>query len=195
MPIELIPTFLVSLFAIGYTPGPANIYSLSCAITHGRRRSMKMWYGLLAGFITAALLAAVLAHFAGIALGFYVAYVKYIGAAYILYLAWKTYKASSGSTKKDTDCSFASGFIVQLTNVKMILFDITAYSTLVLPYSNRFVDLLPVAALLLIAGPGANLLWLVVGSSLSNILIKHQKTVNIIMALALFACAVMIVLP
>ncbi len=29
---------------------------------------MKMWYGLLAGFITAALLAAVLAHFAGIAL-------------------------------------------------------------------------------------------------------------------------------
>ncbi len=156
---------------------------------------MKMWYGLLAGFITAALLAAVLAHFAGIALGFYVAYVKYIGAAYILYLAWKTYKASSGSTKKDTDCSFASGFIVQLTNVKMILFDITAYSTLVLPYSNRFVDLLPVAALLLIAGPGANLLWLVVGSSLSKILIKHQKTVNIIMALALFACAVMIVLP
>ena len=38
MPIELLPSLLLSLIAVGYTPGPANIYSLSCVLTYGRKR-------------------------------------------------------------------------------------------------------------------------------------------------------------
>lgn len=193
MPINLLPSLLISLFAVGYTPGPANIFALSCAMTHGRKKAMKAWLGLLCGFSVVALIAAVAVHLVGMAIGPYISFVKYLGAAYILYLAWKTYKASI-TDRKDVSCSFWDGYMVQLTNAKMVLFDLTVYSTFVLPYSDRFIDLLPVAALLLIAGPGANLLWLVAGSALKPLVTKNQRTVDVTMALALVACAAMILL-
>lgn len=193
MPIHLLPSLLISLFAVGYTPGPANIFALSCAMAHGRRNAMKAWVGLLCGFCVAALLAAAAVHLVGMAIGPYISLVKYLGAAYILYLAWKTYKASI-TDRSDVGCTFWDGFMVQLTNAKMILFDLTVYSTFVLPYSEKFIDQLPVAALLLIAGPGANLLWLVAGSVLRPFVAKNQRTVDVVMALALVACALMILL-
>ena len=193
MPLELLPSLLLSLLAVGYTPGPANIYSLSCVLTHGRAKAMRSWIGLLCGFITAGLIAAIAVHFIGMALGEYVAYIKYIGAAYILYLAWKTWHGAVAEND-GVSCSFWSGFLVQFTNAKMILFDLTVYSSFVLPYSSRFTDLLPVLALLLIAGPGANLLWLLCGSLLRPFVARHHKAVCIVMALALVACAVMIVI-
>lgn len=193
MPINLLPSLLLSILAVGYTPGPANIYALSCALTHGRRKAMTAWMGLLCGFCIAVLIAAAMAHFAGMAMGGYTTWLKYIGAAYILYLAWKTFKASI-SDRQGVPCSFRDGIVVQLTNAKMILFDLTAFSSFVLPYSGRFVDLLPVAALLLIAGPGGNLVWLLAGSVLRPMVEKHQKAVDVVMALALVACAAMIAL-
>jgi len=192
MPFHLLPSLLISLFAVGYTPGPANIYALSCGIgEHHRRKALQAWLGLLAGFTTAAFIAAVLIHFIGLALGKYVVYIKYAGAAYLLYLAWKTYK-SAMEEKDDMACSFWNGFIVQMTNAKMILFDLTIYSTYVLPYSEKFGDLMIALAFLLIAGPLANLLWMLVGSAIKSLVRKYQKEVNLVMALALVACAVMI---
>lgn len=191
MPIELLPSLLLSIFAVGYTPGPANIYSLSCVLTHGRKKALVAWTGLLCGFCVAVLIAAAMAHFAGMAMGSYVSWLRYIGAAYILYLAWKTFRASI-IDREGVPCSFWNGMTVQLTNAKMILFDLTVFSSFVLPYSGRFVDLLPVAALLLIAGPGGNLVWLLAGSVLRPLVEKHQKAVDVAMALALVACAVMI---
>ena len=193
MPVELLPTLLLSLVAVGYTPGPANIYALSCVLANGRRKAFKAWLGLVLGFSVAALGSAVTAYFTGLALGKYLSYIKYLGAAYILFLAYKTLRSSLGE-EKSVPCSFWNGFLVQLMNPKIILFDLMAYSTYVLPYSQRFVDLLPVAALLFIAGPGANLLWFLAGSALRPFVLKYQKTVNIVLALLLLACSVMIAL-
>ena len=67
MPLEQLPALLLAILAVGYTPGPANIYAMSCSLRHGWRRSMRMWLGLLCGFLTAALIAATAAHFMGIA--------------------------------------------------------------------------------------------------------------------------------
>ena len=80
---------------------------------------------------------------------------------------------------------------MQLTNAKIILFDLSCYSAFVLPYSQRFIDLLPVTALLILAGPAANMVWLLAGGTLRPFVAKHQKPVSIIMAVALVACAVM----
>ena len=44
-----------------------------------------------------------------------------------------------------------------LTNAKMLLFELTVFSTFVLPYSSRLVDLSEAAAWLTLAGPGGNL--------------------------------------
>jgi len=51
-----------------------------------------------------------------------------------------------------------------LTNVKMIVYQLTAYSTFTLPRSDGIVDLLPFFGILVLAGPGANLVWLLCDS-------------------------------
>lgn len=192
MPIEQLPALLIAILAVGYTPGPANIYAMSCSLRYGCRASMRMWCGLLCGFLTAALLAAAAAHLAGMAFREYVPYLRYLAAAYIIYLAWKTYRAGI-SSEGDTQPTFASGFVVQLTNAKIILFDLNCYSAFVLPYSQRFLDLLPVIALLILAGPGANLVWLLAGGAIKPFVYRYAKTVSAVMAVALLLCAVMMV--
>ena len=192
MPLEQLPALLIAILAVGYTPGPANIYAMSCSLRYGCRASMRMWCGLLCGFLTAALLAAAAAHLAGMAFREYVPYLRYLAAAYIIYLAWKTYRAGI-SSEGDTQPTFASGFVVQLTNAKIILFDLSCYSAFVLPYSQRFLDLLPVIALLILAGPGANLVWLLAGGAIKPFVYRYAKTVSAVMAVALLLCAVMMV--
>ena len=192
MPLEQLPALLIAILAVGYTPGPANIYAMSCSLRYGCRASMRMWCGLLCGFLTAALLAAAAAHLAGMAFTEYVPYLRYLAAAYIIYLAWKTYRDGI-SSEGDTQPTFASGFVVQLTNAKIILFDLSCYSAFVLPYSQRFLDLLPVTALLILAGPGANLVWLLAGGAIKPFVYRYAKTVSAVMAVALLLCAVMMV--
>lgn len=192
MPPELLPSLLISLVAVGYTPGPANIYALSCVLAHGRRNAFKAWTGLVLGFSIGAIGTAVAAYFTGLLLGDYLKYIRIAGAAYILYLAYKTLRSGLSESGGDMPCSFWNGVLVQVTNPKIILFDLTAYSSYVLPYSQNFVDLLPVALLLFIAGPGANLVWFLAGAALRPFVIKYQKTVNILLAAALLACAAMI---
>ncbi len=194
MPVNLFPALLLQILVVGYTPGPANIYSLTMAVRYGRARSMRMWTGLLTGAAIAVLVMVVLTHFIGEALGSYVVYLKYLGAAYIVYLAYKMWRNSSGGDSDDRGCSFRNGMIVQLTNAKILLFELSVFSTFVLPYSSKIHDLLPVAALLLIAGPGANLVWILIGSSLSHIFARYHRQVNIVSAIALIFCAVYIVL-
>ena len=194
MPYSLLPTLLLQILVVGYTPGPANIYSLAMSLRHGRKQSMVMWLGLLAGFSIAVTLMAVLTHFIGMAFGQYVGYLKYVGAAYIVYLAYRILRSSKQGKEKQGDCTFLSGMLVQMTNAKMLLFDLTAFSTFVLPYSNRLVDLLEVGAWLLIAGPGGNLVWLFAGSYLRRFFTKYGRQVDVVSAIALVLCALYIVI-
>lgn len=194
MPLSQLPTLLLYILIVGYTPGPANIYSLSCAMKYGRKQALVMWRGLFLGFAIAVLCMAVLSHILGATLGGYVTVLKYFGAAYIVWLAWQIYRESGMKQKSTNLCTFWSGLVMQLTNAKMLLFDLTVFGLFVLPYSNRLVDMLPIAALLLLAGPGSNLVWLLAGDYLRHIFGKYQKQVDMVMALLLVLCAVAILL-
>jgi len=84
MPIKLLPSLLLSILLIGFTPGPANLFSLHCSMKNGTRKAMTMWFGLLAGFTIAAVIVAIITHLVGAMMGKYVVILKYIGCAYIL---------------------------------------------------------------------------------------------------------------
>ncbi len=155
---------------------------------------MAMWFGLLTGFTIAALIGAMITHLVGAMMDRYVVWLKYFGCAYILYLAWQIYRSTSEAKESDHTCTFLSGMIVQLTNAKIILFDLMAYTTFVFPYSNRLSDLLIVTALLEIAGPGANLVYLFAGGKLHNFFNRYPRQIDTVMALLLAACAVYILL-
>ena len=193
MPCALFPTFLLQMLIVGYTPGPANIYSLAMSLRHGRRTSLAMWLGLLTGFCLAVSIMAVLTYLIGLSIGTYVGYLRYAGAAYLVYLAYKIYNRSGKADGNNADCTFLNGMLVQLTNAKMLLFDLSAFSTFVLPYSNRLADLLEVSAWLILAGPGGNLVWLLAGSFLRRFFTDYGRLIDVVSAIALIGCAVWIV--
>ena len=194
MPITLLPSLLLAILLVGFTPGPANLFSLHCSMKNGTRKAMTMWFGLLTGFTIAATLCAVVTHIVGTMMDKYVAWLKYVGCAYILYLAWQIYRSKGEAKASDHTCTFLSGMVVQLTNAKIIIFDLMAYTTFVLPYSNRLSDLLIMTALLETAGPGANLVYLLAGARLHDFYNRYPKPTNTVMAILLSACAIYILL-
>lgn len=194
MPYALLPTLLLQILLIGYSPGPANIFALAMSLRHSRRKALVMWLGLLTGFSIAVCIMAVLTHLIGMAFGQYVVYLKYLGAAYIAWLAYKIYTSKRSMADSDKDCTFVSGMIVQMTNAKMLLFDLTSFSTFVLPYSNRLIDLLEVGTWLLLAGPGANLIWLLAGSYLKKFFAQYGRQVDVVSAITLLLCAIYIII-
>ena len=193
MPITLLPSLLLAIFAVGYSPGPANLYSLACCLKFGRRKALKMWRGLLTGFSIGAVIMVVLTHLLGEVMGDYVIYLKYLGAAYILWLAWKMWRFSGQNNTEAQECTFTSGMIVQLTNAKMLLFDLTIFSMFVLPYSNQLIDLLIVGYILTLAGPTANLVWLLAGAWLRKWFVNYKKQIDVVMATLLALCAIAII--
>ena len=193
MPIAQVPAFVIYCIVSAITPGPANLTTLSAALKYGRKRAMIQWRGIAAGFSIDAFAASLIAWFFGSAFGKYLRVLTFVGAAYILWLAWHLYKSEgTGEAEAAGRCNFFTGLIVQLTNPKVIIFCITALTTYALPYAERYTDVLKVAFLLLLTGPVANLVWLFAGASLKRFFENYQKPVNIVMALSLVFCAISI---
>lgn len=194
MPLHLLPSLLLYILMVGYTPGPANLYALSCSLKYGRKSALRIWYGELCGFLISVTLVSIATYLVGTVLGEYVEWLKYVGAAYILWLAYNIYKSKGLAENEAQTCSFTSGMIVQLTNAKMILFDLTIFSMFVLPYSNSLVDLLTVGYILTLAGPTANLVWLLAGAWMRQWFVRYKKQTDTLMSVLLALCAIAIII-
>ena len=208
MPLSLIPSFIFYLFITAITPGPANLTSLSTAMRHGKKAALRQWRGIYLGFMTVSVCSAFLTYIVGTALIKYVDYFSFIGAAYIVWLAYHIWKDEGADEEEgdQTDApvkqrtarikegTFLYGMMVQLTNVKVMIMCITALAAFVLPYSSDLGTLLLVAVLLPFSGPVCNLAWLFAGVQLQAIFRKHRKLLNGIMAASLVLCAVSMVI-
>lgn len=196
MPISLLPSFLIYCYVGAITPGPANLCSLSAALRYGRGPALRQWRGLFVGFTLVSLASVLVSYLLGSVMNQYVGVLSWIGAAYILWMAWHMLRASGADAEQDPAApSFQNGLLVQLTNVKIMVFCLTALSSYVLPYSGSFWHLLAVGLFLPFTGPIANLVWLFAGAMLQKLFADHRRTVDIIMAAALALCAVSLVLP
>ena len=193
MPLSLLPSLLSFCLIIGYTPGPANLLSLSSALKYGRKEAFKLWKGLLTGFIIIDAAAAIVTITLGPLIRDYIGWITYVGAAYIFYLAFKSVINSGKEQSNNSACGFMTGFIMELTNAKMIIFCLTSFSLYVLPFEASYLSYIGVGAILLIAGPVAHLLWLLIGARLQNLFQKHQLMVDIVMGLALAFCAFLLI--
>ena len=196
MPAALIPSFLLYCFVGGITPGPANLCSLGAALRYGRGPALRQWRWLFCGFFLDAMGAAALTWLLGAAMNEYVGMLSWVGAAYLLWMAWHMLRSSGLDLDHDPAApSFRTGLLVNLTNVKVIIFCITALSGYVLPYNNSLWALLPVGIFLPFTGPACNLVWLFAGVSLQKLFANHRRTVDLVMALSLALCAVSLVWP
>ena len=196
MPTTMIPSFLLYAYVGAITPGPANLCSLGAALRYGKGPALKQWRGLATGFFTVSMAAAAIAWLLGAALNEYVGLLSWVGAGYMLWLAWHMLRASGADPDSDpTAPSFRNGLLVQLTNVKIMIFCLTAQTSYVLPYTRSIWALLAMALFLELTGPVCNLAWLFAGASLQKLFANHRRAVDTVMAAALALCAVSLIWP
>ena len=117
-------------------------------MNEGKQAALRQWRGLFTGFAIVSLGSAMVNAFLGSVLGEYVRYLAWAGAAYLLWMAWNIIRpvllpGSAKERQQDRSAgkaSFWSGLLVQLTNVKIIVFCMTALSLFVLPYTQDFLN-------------------------------------------------------
>lgn len=190
MPVELIPAFLFYCLVSSITPGPANLCSLASALNFGKKQALIQWRGLFTGFTIVSLSSVFTTYFIGTVIGEYVSFLSYIGAVYILWLAWNIWKSGDPSDAVARErCNFYTGLFVNLTNVKIMIYCLTALSAYVLPYRQDFFSLLAVGLFLPFTGPVANLVWIFAGAALKTFFSRYRRPLNTVMALSLVFCA------
>lgn len=183
--------FLTYAFITAGTPGPNNIMSMSNGNQRGFYKALPFNFGVLAGVSVIMSLCAIFCSL----LSRYIPVIKtpmlYLGAFYILYLAWTIYKSSPEMGGKGAPSGFLSGVLLQLVNVKVYIYGIVSMEAYILPYySSREFALFGFALLLAFIGFTSTLLWSAFGSVFRLVFSKHGKIVNSIMALGLVYCAV-----
>lgn len=183
--------FVIYCFVTAYTPGANNLLSMSNAIRLGFRRSFRFNLGILAGF---AVVMSICATFSATIFAFLPKVkivMQILGAAYMLYLAWKVWKSSGElSTDSGKEASFLSGMLLQFANPKIYIYAITAMSLYILPVYHSTMALIGFTVILTLIGASGSFVWAMFGSIFCRFLSKHTKVVNAIMALLLVYCAV-----
>ena len=158
--------FLSYVLLATFTPGPNNIRAMSGATRNGFRRTLRFTSGVTLGFfVLLALCFAFSAALFALVPALH-AVMVYVGAAYILWLAWKTLrvKPHADGAEDGRAVGFWSGAVLQFVNPKAILYGVTIASTFVVPYFHDPFVLAGIAATLAVVAFIATgqmvLLWL-----------------------------------
>ncbi len=125
MTFELLLAFNLALLAAIISPGPAMLVSIRTTLVHGRLAGIKTGLGL--GLMAAIWTMMALLGLNGIFEIFPWAYIamKTIGAVYLLYIAWNTWRGSRQPLDKEVKIgknNFRDGVLLNLSNPKSVLF-------------------------------------------------------------------------
>jgi len=128
--------FFIAAIVIGIAPGPDNLFVLAQSATYGARSGFCVILGLCTGIAlqTCLLVAGVSALIAASPTAFFV--MQCLGAAYLLYLAYKSFQVRAGTVVKNEEGNapaksevtisgrklYLRGIIMNMTNPKAVLF-------------------------------------------------------------------------
>lgn len=154
---ERFVAYLVISLSMCFFPGPANMFATATGLRRGHRAVYGAVFGMLAANLTwfvgaAAGLGAVMAAFPQMFRA-----LAYVGAAYLVWLAWTTWRgrdalAAEGHAPPPRRSAFVEGFMVQMTNPKALLF----FSVVLPAFVARDRPLVPQLIMLAIPAVGAD---------------------------------------
>lgn len=183
--------FLSYSGVMAITPGPNNLMSMSNAGQLGIRKALGFNFGVWLGFSVAALISAVFCTTLSALFPQIKVPMLALGAGYMLFLAWKTFRSSTLEEKNAGKGSFLSGLLLQFVNPKIYINCIVSMQTYILPYfSGKWGAVVAFALLLAFMGFLCTLLWALFGSAFKLLFSKYAKFTNTAMALLLVYCAV-----
>ena len=126
--VETLATFFTASVLLGLAPGPDNIFVLTQSALRGKGPGLIVMLGLCTGLIV---------HTVAVALGVAVIFqtsafafsaLKFIGASYLLYLAWQAYRAPAEKIKNESSgivhyrTLYCRGIVMNITNPKVSIF-------------------------------------------------------------------------
>ncbi|MGW7158946.1 LysE family translocator [Paenibacillus taichungensis] len=188
-----IVAFLTYVIVTSITPGPSNILMMNEARKFGFIRSWRFNGGILAGFGLLGIISGVFTTSLYHWLPVVGPYFKWAGAAYMLYLVWLMMgNKSSEKDSRDVQSSFLSGVMLQLINVKSILFFLTVMSAFILPSSPSGGSLVIYLSLSILLGWLSLLVWSGFGSMFKTFLTVHDRSFRLLMCLLLTYSAIRI---
>ncbi|MGN0344870.1 MAG: LysE family transporter [Lachnospiraceae bacterium] len=190
--------------ATTFSPGPNNVLLLSSTGQYGFKKCLPLMRGIWTGLITVMLICGFGCKLLGDLIPSIERYARFVGAAYIVWLGYKTLtrratpapgeaSADDSSKKEEKPLTFVNGFLLQFLNVKILMLGIAAYCSFVLPYGTSIPATLIFAVTMAACAATGNLIWATVGSLLFPIYSKHYRIFNMIMALLLFWCVYKII--
>lgn len=196
MNLSVYLAFVAYACATTFLPGPNNILLLTATGQFGFRRCLPLMCGIWTGLVTVMLIAGGFCSVLGTLIPQIAPVFKYVGAGYILYLAWKTARRNPvdvGDGSSNQPLKYSNGFLLQFLNVKVIMLGLASYPGYFLPYGHSlFLVVLFAVTMTVCCGTG-NLIWACAGSLICPIYNRYYKVINWIMALLLVYCAAKIV--
>lgn len=186
---DLLTAFILFAFVSSITPGPNNTMLLASGVNFGVRRSIPHAMGISIGFMLMVL---------GVGFGLgelfkawppLYSILRYVGAAYLLYLAWKI--ATSGPISGDAartrkPLSFWGAAAFQWVNPKAWVMAVGAITTYT-PAQGYVLNVIVIAALFALVNLPSVGIWVMFGSALRNLLQNPRWLMlfNVLMALLL----------
>jgi threonine/homoserine/homoserine lactone efflux protein len=120
--------FFTTSILLALSPGPDNLFVMTQAAQQGRKAGLLVTLGLCTGllFHTAAVTFGLAALFKASEVAF--TFLKFTGAGYLLYLAWKAFRAgaetgpTAAADRLDSAVLYRRGIIMNITNPKVSIF-------------------------------------------------------------------------
>ena len=189
MTLEQILAFGVFSLVAAVTPGPSNTLLTSVGAQVGIQRGLPCLLGISAGMGT--LLFAVALGVTSALLGHpeVMRVIKFGGAAFLLWLAWRIATSGGGETESSgASAGFVAGAALQWVNPKAWIIGAGAATTYLEPDpSSVVVQALTLVAVFMLAALPAGFVWLAFGASMRGFLrdARRRRIFNIAMGLAL----------
>ena len=142
-----LPLILVAAFVTGASPGPATLAIAGTSMASGRTSGLALASGITAGSLIWSISAALGLGAIMLANAWIFEIIRYCGAAYLMFLAYKSARSAISSKKINVKSMagsksvlFSKGLLLHVTNPKAILFFGSLYS-LGVPAGSSIQDL------------------------------------------------------
>lgn len=169
MTTQLAIAWFLTFFPITISPGPANVLLSSTAAQVGTRRTMPLVWGIFGMFVVQIVIVAVgvgeiLLRYPTLFKAF-----KFIGVAYLLYLAWRFFQSSGLATAAEVDIGFKEGVLLQFFNFKAMTVPLIMYTQFLNPETSSQTQFVVLTVALLCLIIGSLMAWVVGGSFLQRL--------------------------
>lgn len=184
---------LTFVFVTTFTPGPNNITSSSMGILYGYRATVRYLLGIVVGFFGIMALSGLVSRTLYQVFPALESTMRIVGAAYILWLAYKTFRMSYAfEGEAPPALGFRDGFLLQIVNPKVWVYGLTLYVTFLSSITGSVVLLLVSAILLAGVAFSAISTWTLTGALIKRVLRRPgvQRAINTVLTLLLVYTAI-----